>query len=81
MTELPHTCSLDVAEITDETGRSVILSQLEPYFGVTRERIRQLELRSVQKLLTGLGKGGFTTVEMERLFAKYLEIRDTPQPR
>lgn len=80
VTELPHTCSLDVAEITDETGRSVILSQLEPYFGVTRERIRQLELRSVQKLLAGLGRGGFTPQEMARLFEKYLEIRDTPQP-
>lgn len=52
---LPHTCSLDVAEVVDAEDRTVILRELYPYFGVTRERIRQLELRaldSCQRALT-----------------------------
>lgn len=74
--ELTHTCALDVAEITDLTGRQVILRSLEPFFGVHRERIRQLELRAIRGLLEGLALGGFSETEIEKKFAEYLVHRD-----
>ena len=74
--ELAHTCALDVAEITDTTGRQVILRSLEPCFGVHRERIRQLELRAIRGLLEGLALGGFSEAEIEKKFAEYLIRRD-----
>ena len=86
--ELTHTCALDVAEITDLTGRQVILRSLEPFFGVHRERIRQLdgerefwsardlELRAIRGLLEGLALGGFSETEIEKKFAEYLVRRD-----
>lgn len=76
LSDLPHTCALDVAEITDYTGRQVILRSLEPCFGVHRERIRQLELRAIRGLLEGLSIGGFTAEEIEKNFAEYLLRRD-----
>lgn len=74
--KLPHTCALDVAEITDATGRQVILRSLEPCFGVHRERIRQLELRAIRGLLEGLSVGGYSAEEIEKGFATYLVRRD-----
>lgn len=55
--ELPETCSLDVAEVSDAQGRGVLLRQLEPYFGRTRERVRQIELRALARVAEEIGQG------------------------
>lgn len=53
---LPETCSLDVADRVDDVGRNVVFEELEPYFGITRERIRQLELRALERFARRLGR-------------------------
>ena len=73
--KLPHSCSLDVAELADD-GREMLLRQLEVYFGVTRERVRQLEHRAVRELLAGLTTGGgYEPEEIERMLAGALTKR------
>ena len=61
--ELPQTCALDIADLTDANGRSAILRGLEPYFGVTRERVRQLELRALARLRDQLAEGDGAALE------------------
>ncbi len=53
---LPFTCSLDVADLVDEENRTVILRELQPAFGVTRERVRQLELRAIDAFQRGMSR-------------------------
>ena len=73
--KLPHTCSLDVAEIADD-GREILLRELEPYFGVTRERVRQIEHRATSALLSGLTVGGgYEPEEIAKMLAGALAKR------
>lgn len=53
---LPFTCSLDVADLVDQENRTVILRELQPAFGVTRERVRQLELRAIDAFQRGMSR-------------------------
>lgn len=62
---LPYTCALDVADITDETGRSVKLRSLTQWAGRHRERVRQLELRALDKMQEELG--GRDAVSLDEL--------------
>ena len=54
--ELPYSCALDVAEVVDSGDRTMILRSLSPFFGVTRERIRQLELRAIEAFQRGMAR-------------------------
>lgn len=50
---LPETCSLDVAEepYLDVTGgRHMTLKQIGDLLGITRERVRQIELEGLRKV-------------------------------
>lgn len=62
--DLPHTCALDIADIADEANRETLLRSLEPYLGVTRERIRQAQLRAQEKLGLELARGGYDPEEI-----------------
>ena len=76
--ELPETCSLDVAEVSDAQGRGVLLRQLEPYFGRTRERVRQIELRALSRLAEEIGEGSEAEL-LEILSALDRDARRAPR--
>lgn len=67
---LPQSCTLDVADVTDDSGRAVLLRDLEPYFGVTRENVRRLQMTAIRELAEGLRDGGTSEREMEKLLAR-----------
>lgn len=69
VSELPHTCALDIADVTDDTGRAVLLRSLEPYFGVTRENVRRLQNHAIREFAEGLRDGGVSEAELERIVA------------
>lgn len=69
---LPQSCTLDVADVTDDSGRAVLLRDLEPYFGVTRENVRRLQMTAVRELAEGLYAVGASEAEMERLIARVI---------
>jgi hypothetical protein len=52
--DLPATCALDVADSVDGSDKTVILRDLEGYFGKTRERVRQIELRAIRAFSEGM---------------------------
>lgn len=65
--QLPQTCTLDVADVTDDSGRAVLLRALEPYFGVTRENVRRLQNHAIREFAEGLREGGVSEAELERI--------------
>lgn len=69
---LPQTCTLDVADVTDDSGRAVLLRDLEPYFGVTRENVRRLQMSAIRELAEGLYAVAGGEAEMERLIARVI---------
>lgn len=48
--ELAETCALDVADRARERGRCTTLQEVSDYMHVTRERVRQVEERALEKL-------------------------------
>lgn len=63
---LPATCSLDVADAVDGSDKTVILRDLEGYFGKTRERVRQIELRAIRAFGEGMSLSGLD-IPVERV--------------
>ena len=55
LAKMPHTCSLDMADRGEST-----LEVVSEMFGVTRERIRQIEMDALEKVRVRLKARGYT---------------------
>lgn len=67
----PYSCALDAA-----AGGAMTLERIGDHLGLTRERVRQLEAKALQKLVDRMRRAGLDTSPQWRALLRDIDVED-----